>query len=475
ANLEPRAASLLGAPGLPGARGLPLRVWHPRRRGRRGRWRGGVRGLAGGGGRRGVAGGDQAGDVVAVERDIVRHGRSMVDSCGVRHPHHQGDRGLPCQESQAGTVPVPLRAHRPHQRDRGPGRLGRGAVGQPALRNEPPPPRMEWNEVRKLVVIGCLQGVELGCNNKAIEFLPVSMKVMFHSMFVLFVMVSARAYGLERLDAPRLTAAVLILCGGVLQGWSVERRDAAGAASRSMEAQHLHGALLMLGAMLLGSQRWALIQIVMQRSPASSALGHLTKLQFVSRVLPVSGFVCLLLAVIWEQPAFAPSALAQPTLRSGVPGVALCIVLLTITELGVVRRTSAVALQVLATLHQIPIAFIGAAVFHETVGPLSLAGFGLCVLAALVYALARRREREEEACEGEAPGGQRAGSGPAGGELELREEGPQPLPDRAGPREGEDAEDGPFGAGGRLGAARAPGRHPDDLDPDEDGPFGAGP
>jgi len=289
-------------------------------------------------------------------------------------------------------------------------------------RDELPAPKMEWQEVGKLIAIGCLQGAELGCNNKAMEYLPVSIKVMLHSMFVLFVMVTARVYGLEPLECFRATAGALILCGGVLQGWSVERRDMAGAAARKMELQHAHGALLMLIAMLLGAQRWALVQIVIQRQSSHSALGRLTKLQFAARVLPVAGLVCLALASVFETPAFSAEALQQPALQHSVPIVATGIILLTVVELGVVRRTSAVALQVLVTLHQIPIAFVSAARFHERVSTMSVCGFGLCLLAAFIYAAARRRESQMKADQvDKAAQEEHARNGKAAGrDLELR-------------------------------------------------------
>ncbi|CAK0820585.1 unnamed protein product, partial [Prorocentrum cordatum] len=227
----------------------------------------------------------------------------------------------------------------------------------------------------------------------------------------------------------------------------------------------------MMAAMMLGSQRWALIQMVVQRSPPSSALGQLTKLQLASRMLPVAGFVCLILAAAFEPLAFSWEALGQPILRLSVPGMAACIVLLTVAELGVVQRTSAVAVQVLATLHQIPVAFVGAVVFHETVSPLSAAGFGMCVVAALVYALARRAEAKSM----QAGGAQLASEEHDGadvpplGELEMRDERWRSLGGGSRKRVGHSwsAVDGADGESVLLGAARAlqqlrPGRDQDE-------------
>merc|ERR1712187_907674 len=152
----------------------------------------------------------------------------------------------------------------------------------------------------------------------------------------------------------------------------------------------------MCTAMAIGAQRWALIQIVVQRSPPTSALGRMSKLDFMAWVLPVAGGICFILAFMFEREAISIHSLQNEVLYSAVPGIGASIVLLTLSELSVVRRTSAVALQVLATLHQIPIVFVSAAVFHEQVSGLSVCAFFLCIVAAFVYAIARQRERAEE-------------------------------------------------------------------------------
>merc|ERR1712062_420719 len=78
-----------------------------------------------------------------------------------------------------------------------------------------------------------------------------------------------------------------------------------------------------------------------------------------------------------------------------VPGISIFIVVLTMSELGLVQRTSAVCLQVLAALHQIPIAFVGAAVYGEELRVMSVLGFLFCIVAAFVYAKARQHDRLE--------------------------------------------------------------------------------
>merc|ERR1712048_1120373 len=113
-------------------------------------------------------------------------------------------------------------------------------------------------------------------------------------------------------------------------------------------------------------------------------------------VLPVAGVICFLLALIFEAEAFTTSSVGHTILLVSVPAVGAMITTLTVSELSLVHRTSAVALQVLATLHQIPIVAISAAVFHDDVNPLSISGFACCIMAAFVYVAARRADKRLE-------------------------------------------------------------------------------
>jgi len=72
--------------------------------------------------------------------------------------------------------------------------------------------------------------------------------------------------------------------------------------------------------------------------------------------------------------------------------LAFGIVALTVAELEIVRATSAVAILVLGSLHQIPITIAGVFFFHETVRLLSALGFGFCLLGGLCYVKARYAE-----------------------------------------------------------------------------------
>jgi len=122
---------------------------------------------------------------------------------------------------------------------------------------------------------------------------------------VLFMMVTARVWGLEHLDIARMVSAVLIAAGGVLQGLSVSEY----AAQAESDAYYC-GMLLQMTSMLAGSQRWALLQYVTQRSQVGSALAFMSKskLHLVQWTLPVTGVTCLLLSAQFESYKMPPGA-----------------------------------------------------------------------------------------------------------------------------------------------------------------------
>lgn len=248
-------------------------------------------------------------------------------------------------------------------------------------------PKLQRSEQFKLLAIGLIQGVEIGFNNKALEFLPMSSRTMLNSMNVLFMMGTALCWRLERLGWLKALSVLCLTTGGALQGIGSEDEGE----SEKLWHTHLTGILLMLATMVLGSQRWALTQFVMQYSDPESALGQMPKLRLMAYIMPVTGTVCGLMATFIEPDCLDIDRL-RPELVLNIVMVAAGVVALSFAELKLVHLTSAVAVQVLANIHQIPIVLAGVVFFHDEPSLLGVCGFGLCLGGALVYVLARRAE-----------------------------------------------------------------------------------
>merc|ERR1712050_37725 len=155
---------------------------------------------------------------------------------------------------------------------------------------------------------------------------------------------------------------------------------------------HLIGSLLALTSMVLGCQRWALTQYVMQRSEPDSALGQMSKLRFMSWNMPVTAFVCFTLTLIYEPDAYKPETLLNPEVAINVAKIAAGGLCLVFAELKLVEMAGAVAVQVLATIHQIPIVLAGVVFFNERITSLAAVGFGMCLAGGLIYVKARQQD-----------------------------------------------------------------------------------
>lgn len=253
-----------------------------------------------------------------------------------------------------------------------------------------PSPQMRRDEMLKLALIGLIQGLEIGCSNKVLEYLSMSHRTMLSSMNVLGMMGTALCWKLERLGALRIVAVVFLTVGGVCQGLDLENANQADSHEKAIA--HLKGVLLMLFGMGIGCQRWALLQCVMQRSARNSALAQISKLKLMASVMPITGVVCLVLALVTETDAARMEHFLQPKLVFNVLMISTGVISLVFAELKLVELTSAVAVTVLATIHQIPIVMTGVVVFHEHVSNFSLLGFASCLCGAFFYLAARRRD-----------------------------------------------------------------------------------
>mmetsp|Transcript_43672 Transcript_43672/g.93485 ORF Transcript_43672/g.93485 Transcript_43672/m.93485 type:complete len:408 (+) Transcript_43672:133-1356(+) len=246
-----------------------------------------------------------------------------------------------------------------------------------------PLPDLTWFEVGVLCLMGALQGLEIGLTNKALEYLSVAGRTMISATSVLFMMTTARIWGLERLGCLRLIAATFLILGGALQGYG----------QQSSQGSFTAGIIMQVTSMFLSSQRWALAQFILQRSHPDTALGRISKLQLLSRTLPITGVICLPIALCVEPGAYTVANLSQPLLHLRICIIAAALAGMLYAELKLVKLLSAVAFNVLATIHQIPIVMAGVILQHNHVDKFSTYGFGACLLGALVYAAARQQDR----------------------------------------------------------------------------------
>merc|ERR1712048_200281 len=160
-------------------------------------------------------------------------------------------------------------------------------------------PELTWTDRGKMLAVGTIQGFEMSCQNAALAFLPVSARTIAGSVGVLFMMASACLYGIERVDALRVLATLMIVSGGMLNGLSVENKSNDSADSAPVHAQFV-GYLLVLTARLLSSQRWALVQVLLQDKRENAALPRMTKVQMLPYIMFANTVVCAVLSYNFE-------------------------------------------------------------------------------------------------------------------------------------------------------------------------------
>eukprot|EP00927_Polykrikos_kofoidii_P071390 TRINITY_DN67655_c0_g1_i1.p1 TRINITY_DN67655_c0_g1~~TRINITY_DN67655_c0_g1_i1.p1 ORF type:complete len:340 (-),score=28.12 TRINITY_DN67655_c0_g1_i1:15-1034(-) len=246
---------------------------------------------------------------------------------------------------------------------------------------------LRWAELGMLLPVGLIQGVEIALTNKSLEYLSISTRTMITSTNVLFLMTAAWFWRLERLGTLKVTSAILLVAGGSLQGFDT---------ADSHVTSRFAGILMQVGSIAIASQRMCLLQFIMQRSPRDSALSQMSKLSMLARIMPLTGVCCIVLGAAFEQAAFSAANLHFALVRN-ICAIAGALAIMLWMEFLLLNRLSAVALSVLCTLHQIPIALSGVIFDHNEVGVWQLSGFCTCMIGGIIYAIARNAESSNDA------------------------------------------------------------------------------
>lgn len=271
-----------------------------------------------------------------------------------------------------------------------------------------------------LLTMGLIQSLALGAKNEALLLLSVSTRTMVFATNVLVVMLVARLFGIEKLKKVKVVAAFLLAVGGMLQGlatWQKLRAD--GDASENAPL----GYTLALSALVLDALRWVLLQAVFTQDQAHSAeenpaggataesgndrpegcdeaLEHskvqvvsLSKLRMVSWVMWAGTPVCLGISLFFEPRGLEHASKHPAAIFGLVALLTLGVMGINIAEFGIVQWTSAVTFNVLSQLHGIPLVLAGITFFGESITPVQVLGFAICVVGALLYSFVKAQEK----------------------------------------------------------------------------------
>jgi len=265
------------------------------------------------------------------------------------------------------------------------------------------PAKLLPKEAGFLLLMGCLQGLELALANKSYQYLSVSMNRMVMACTVVFQLFTAVLWKLERIWWLKWIAALMLVGGALVQG--LDCTHALGVVGvvcgphSSTLAAHAPGPVedswqgwvLVVSSVLISANRWAFTQHVFQRSPKQSALRRLEKVQMMPYMSTGTVVACLAFAAAFEPNAFAAIAgkgvwqhIVQPVLV-----VSSCVALLTMCELVIVSITAATVMVILAVVHNIPMILAGVIFDNDVVFRNQWVGFAFCSIGAGMYFYAR--------------------------------------------------------------------------------------
>lgn len=262
-------------------------------------------------------------------------------------------------------------------------------------------------------VLGLLQAIALAAKNQALANLTVASRGMIFAVGPFVIMVMARLSGLETMTWLSGLAGIVLFLGSGLEGiWMLCKTDE----QEKQTREDLGACFLAFLSVVLDALRYIILQFyyLAQKKPVvATDEGNLESLQTV-RNTPVKtmGKWKLVSVVLWWCfPAsfmlawkFEPNGIKELVtdpgnlLGSRANGFQLIIFFgimtfgvagINLTEFGLVHLTSAVALNVVAALHGIPILVAGVYVNHDPIKNIEVVGFAICVIGAILYALAK--------------------------------------------------------------------------------------
>jgi len=270
-----------------------------------------------------------------------------------------------------------------------------------------------WSDRFVLVLMGILQGFSMGAKNEALMHISISMRTMIFSTNVLVVMLAARLFRLETFTPKKLVSLLILTLGSALQGGSFLNRYAGDV----INASALFGIFLALTSLFLDALRWVFLQILFSRgahiresilkSPLSprvirKAIGtpiksdrptSLSKVNMAAWVQWSSCPIFVLLAAHYEQGSWQQASNNPLALGVVATGLAVGCAGINLSEFAIVQHTSALSFNVMSDLHKIPMVIAGIACFGDEVKTAEVAGFGMCIIAAMLFSSAKHGDR----------------------------------------------------------------------------------
>eukprot|EP00045_Choanoeca_perplexa_P017642 m.260624 g.260624 ORF g.260624 m.260624 type:complete len:353 (+) comp17591_c0_seq16:79-1137(+) len=235
---------------------------------------------------------------------------------------------------------------------------------------------------------GITSALDIGLSNLSLEFINITLYTIVKSTVIVWTLISAFIFGLEKPTRPLIIVIASIALGLVL--------------FRAKEGISFHsvGFLMVLAASMMGGLRWVLTQLVMHREKERLGLKH--PVDTMAYVAPCLSLTLLPFALYFEGRAFFSSPLLFGPFGTALVSIfwiffgAFLAFFLTLSEFLLVQHTSGLALSVAGIVKEIITILIAVILVPgNDLTPLNVLGLAVSIAGIVYYNRIKLRESEE--------------------------------------------------------------------------------
>ncbi|VUZ57292.1 unnamed protein product [Hymenolepis diminuta] len=249
---------------------------------------------------------------------------------------------------------------------------------------------LSWKDyIIQVSPTGIASALDIGLSNWSFEFITISLYTMTKSTSIIFILIFAVIFKLEKLSIPIIAIVLSISVGLFMFTYESTQFD-------------LRGFILVLVASALSGVRWTAAQKVSQ----NPAYGLSNPIDLIYHTQPWMASILLPLAFVFEGDAFLTSPfLFRSQDYLSILRITGCFVFgsclafgLEISEFLVVCYSSSLTLSITGILKEVVTLYLAAAVNGDVYSPLNIAGLVICLAGICLHIAVKffkhRREKK---------------------------------------------------------------------------------
>ncbi|KAJ7232767.1 triose-phosphate transporter family-domain-containing protein [Mycena haematopus] len=252
-------------------------------------------------------------------------------------------------------------------------------------RFRPPQSPTKADYGKKAVPTAVATSLDIGLSNLSLKTISLSFFTMTKSSSLIFVLLFAFLFRLEKFSL-RLIGVIFLIFSGVILMVATETHFVLG------------GFLLVLSASGLGGFRWALTQLLLK----NKKMGMDNPAATIYWLAPVMGLTLATISLIMDDwialfssSFFVGWKTAQTIFLLTMPGIAaFCMVL---SEFSIIQRAGVVPMSIAGIAKEVTTISISAAIFGDNLTPLNIIGVGITVCGIALFTYHKYRKSLETA------------------------------------------------------------------------------